>query len=147
MKTRKHVAIAAAIALCLTSLASASPLSPKLEDNYSVFVFGERKKQGDFAVVAGVREYQGQVAVCGLVFFLPGGLHWKSSEPKATQKLKFSIGGKKLVVQTGAFRRYMTEDQAMQGEAGCSLTGVPWLPAYATMPLDMEAGRVVVTES
>lgn len=113
-------------------------------ENYSVFAFGERRSEPDFIVVAGIEESDGHVAVCGLVFFTPSGTLAISYEPMVTRKLQFSIAGRKLAVQTGAFHRYRTEELALEGVAGCSVTREPWNPAYRNMPLIMQSRDVTI---
>lgn len=139
------VAIAAVIAA--STPASAETIRMELDDNVSVFAFGERKTAPDFVIVAGAREVEGRVAVCGLVFFTSAGEHARSYERKVTRKVKFSIGGARLLVQTDSFRRFDSEAEAVDGTAGCAVTNAPWSSSYATVPLEMESGDVRVTES
>jgi hypothetical protein len=148
MKT-SPIAFALAIAalLAVSHPATAEPLRIKLEDNFSVLAFGERQLEADFVIVAGAREHDGKVAVCGLVFFTPSGGLARSFERKITRKVDFSIGDTKLLVQTDAFRRFRSEADAVEGTAGCAVTQQKWSPSYATIPLTMESGYVRVTES
>ncbi len=78
---------------------------------------------------------------------MPSGELARSYERKITRKVKFSIGGTRLLVQTDAFRRFPTEAAALEGTAGCTVTKAPWSPGYATVPLEMNSGDVRVTES
>jgi hypothetical protein len=144
MRTIHNIAVAAAVSLIAVLPATAGIKQVRPTDNYSLFGFGERHLKPDFIVVAGVENIGGHVAVCGLVFFTPIGSQAVSYEPFITQKLKFSIGGTRLRVQTGAFRRYKTEELALAGTAGCSVTSVPWQPAYQTLPLEMNSGDVSI---
>jgi hypothetical protein len=142
-----------AFALAITAIvansapATAETIRIKLDDNVSVFAFGERKMEPDFVIVAGAREHEGKVAVCGQVFFTPSGDLVRPYERKITRKVKFSIGGTKLLVQTDVFRRFATEAAATDGTAGCAVTRTPWSSSYAALPLEMESGDVRVTDS
>lgn len=99
---------------------------------------------GTIVVYAGVREISAKVAVCGMVFFdKPTGTA-KAIEPKVTSKLIFKLAGKRLNVQTSAFRRYPTEAEALAGKARCFVTGTPWATAYAktTLSIELERGAI-----
>lgn len=96
---------------------------------------------GTIVVYAGVREISAKVAVCGLVFFEKPTGTARAIEPKVTSKLIFKLAGKRLNVQTSAFRRYPSEAEALAGKARCFVTGTAWAAAYAKTPLSIELER------
>jgi hypothetical protein len=66
----------------------------------------------------------------------------KRAEPQITRQMGFQLGGKKLTVETYAFKRYKSLADAEAGTAGCWVTKSAWDPAFAKLPFEMVGGRV-----
>jgi hypothetical protein len=99
---------------------------------------------GNVIVYAGVREIEGKVAVCGMVWYEKATSSTRAIEAKFTEKMSFKIAGKGLSVGTRSFNRFKTEDEAANGTARCSVTTTAWKPAYGKAKLDMKLGNVTV---
>jgi hypothetical protein len=58
------------------------------------------------------------------------------------------MAGHRIPVNTDTFRRYTSIEAAdADGRVGCSLTSIPWQPAFAQTPVEIIAGRITVAES
>lgn len=118
--------------------AIAQEILVKPDASFQAIAFSNTSKLG-MAIYAGVREIDGRVAVCGLVFFgekISNSL--RQGEPQITRKLKYILGGVRLHPQTSQFKRYKTEAEGLAGKAGCSVTNEPWQKAFAKTLLKME---------
>lgn len=144
--TEKLSQFALAILLSMASFSAnaAERLSAVPDETYDAISFGDRREHPDFVVVAGAEEIGGQVAVCGIVFFTPTGSPAKPYETLVTRKIKFYLNGIKLTVQTGAFRRYPSEEAALDGVAGCSMTRVPWQSGFDRRTFEMRSSDVAL---
>lgn len=136
MSLRALVFVAGSFGMALPVFAEAILVKP--DSSFQAIAFGKGKKL-DLAIYAGVREIDGKVAVCGLVFFGDKTTNsLRQGEPQITRKLKYSLGGIKLNPQTSNFKRYKTEAEALAGKAGCSVTSQPWQKAFAKTLLKLE---------
>lgn len=136
--------LAASLLVSFTTMAAKADQHPvAMPDNtYQGISFGDRPEKPDFFIVAGAEEINGKVAVCGFVYFSPGGASARPYEPRATQTLKFYLNGQKLRVQTGIFRRYSSEDAAFAGGARCDVTDVPWQKGFDRRTFEIRGSSV-----
>jgi hypothetical protein len=142
------VVLASSLIAFAASTAAAQPVLMPYRDGYTVHGFGDSNTHPDYVLFAGVEQIGGNLAVCGAVVFDPKGSHAKSYERKATRKVKFILGGQRIPVNTDTFRRYASIESAeADGRVGCSLTTIPWQPAFARTPLEIKAGPITVMES
>jgi hypothetical protein len=92
---------------------------------------------GTVFVYVAPREVSGKLAVCGFVFFEKATATTRSLEKQFTSQMYFSIGGTRLTVNTGKFKRYKTEDEANAGTAGCSVTNVAWQAGFGKAEIEI----------
>jgi hypothetical protein len=148
MQLCTSVVLASSLTVCAASTAVAQPILMPYREGYSVQGFGDSKSHPDFLIFAGVEQIGGHLAICGAVVFDPKGSHAKSYERKGTRKVKFILAGQRIPVNTDTFRRYASVEAAdADGRVGCSLTTIPWQPAFAKTPLEITAGPITVMES
>jgi hypothetical protein len=137
-----------ALMACAAGTAAAQPLLLPYREDYTIHGFGDAMSQPDFLIFAGAEQIGGKLAICGAVVFGPKGSHAISYEHKGTRKVKFSMAGHRIPVNTDTFRRYTSIEAAdADGRVGCSLTSIPWQPAFAQTPVEITAGRITVAES
>ena len=146
MLTTKTFAMALLLSLSLSALTAtaAERVAAIPDETYDAISFGDRVESPDFVIVAGAENIGGRVAVCGLVFFTPTGSSAKPYETQVTRKIKFYLNGQKLTVQTGAFRRYPSEEAAIKGGAGCSVTRFPWQEGFDRRTFEIRASDVTL---
>jgi hypothetical protein len=138
------LAAALAVVPCLASAAV-----PEVEPGQDFQGVGySLSSSGDVVVYAGVRNIDGKVGVCGLVWYEGKATSsTKAVEAKFTEKMRFSIGGKGLSVSTRAFKRYESKEAAQAGNvARCSVTTTAWKEAYGKAKLQMKLGNVTIYE-
>lgn len=133
---------AVVVAVFLPTLASAAV--PEVEPgndfqgiSYSI------STSGQVVIYAGIRNVNGKLAICGLVFFeKKANATTRSVEKDITDKLRFKVGGTAVKVTTRSFKRYMTEEETKGQTAGCSVNGKAWQEAYgkAKLSMDLSAG-------
>jgi hypothetical protein len=92
--------------------------------------------RSDVFLYAAVRDVGGQVAVCGTVWTENATNTAKRLERQVARKIKFSVAGQRLRVNTDEFNRYETREEAEAGLAGCSATNTAWQAGFATQPLE-----------
>lgn len=87
-------------------------------------------------IYAGIRNMNGKLAVCGLVFFEKmANATTRSAEKDITDELRVKVGGTAEKVTTRSFKRYLTEEEAKGKTAGCSVTGTSWQDGYGKVKL------------
>lgn len=99
---------------------------------------------GVVVIYAGIRNVNGKLAVCGLVFFeKKANATTRSAEKGISENIRFKVGGTAVKVTTRSFKRYMTEEEARGKTAGCSVTGKAWQDGYgkAKLTLALSAGN------
>ena len=128
--------VASVVLLLSTTFVAASPEVQPGRDfegiSYSM------STSGQVVVYAGLRNIKGKLAVCGLVFFeKKANATTRAAERQITDNIKFKIAGKSINVTPRSFTRYVTEQEADGGTAGCSVTTKAWQDAYSKAKLTM----------
>ncbi len=137
--------VAATLVACVPSLASAAVPEVKPGPDF-VGVGYSLSSSGNVIVYAGVREVGGKVAVCGMVWYEKATSSTQAIEAKFTEKMSFKIGKKGLSVNSRAFNRFKTKEDAEAGLARCSVTTTAWRAEYAKAKLTMKLGSVTIYE-
>jgi hypothetical protein len=106
-----------------------------LADDFIGFSYAINTRS-DVFMYAAVRNIGGQVAVCGTVWTENATNTAKQLERRVARKIKFSVAGQRLRVDTDEFNRYETEEAAVAGLAGCSATNTAWQEGFSTQPLE-----------
>jgi hypothetical protein len=101
---------------------------------------------GDILVLAGAREFDGKVAVCGLVSFEDASSTLRAMEPELTARITYTLAGKRLSFPTAVFYRYRSHDDAKTGNAGCAVTATPWTAALEKADFAMNLARGTVSD-
>jgi hypothetical protein len=132
--------------LCATVIAfAAGPLHAQdaavpLGDDF-VGVGYSIDRGSEIIVYAGLRNVGGQVGVCGIVLY--EGVRDRL-ERQVTRKIKFTVAGQRLRVNTDRFTRYGSLAEAESGSARCSVTNTAWQEGFAgqSLEMDLTAGSV-----
>jgi hypothetical protein len=130
----------AAVAVFLPNLAFAGSPEVKPGEDFQGISYS-MSTSGQVVIYAGLRNVDGKLAVCGLVFFeKKATATTRTSEKDVTDKIHFRIAGKSIRVTPRSFKRYLTEAEANGGNAGCSVTTKVWQDAYSKAELTMDLG-------
>jgi hypothetical protein len=93
--------------------------------------------RSDVFVYAGLRDIGGQVGVCGIIWTENATNTAKRLERQASRKIRFSVAGLRLRVNTDKFNRFDSRATAETGPAGCAITTTAWQAGFSGQPLDM----------
>jgi hypothetical protein len=143
MKYKILGAIALSLAALVESQASAQDVEVPPSDDFKGLLYAVNSKSEIF-VFAALRDVGGMVGVCGLVWTNDATNSAKFLEPKFTKKMRFSVSGQKLVVNTQKFNRFASREEANDGMAGCAVTKTAWQAAYASASLEMDLPSTTV---
>jgi hypothetical protein len=129
---------AIAVAVVVPSLAFAGAPEVKSGSDFKGISYS-MSTSGLVVVYAGVRNVQGKLAICGVVFFEKRATATtRAAEKEVTDTIHFKVSGTTIRVSPRSFKRYMSEDEASAGNAGCSVTTKVWQDAYANAELTMD---------
>jgi hypothetical protein len=133
MKIRLLVVLVSAIAFVAPTTLLAQDAEVPLGSDF-VGVGYTIDRTSEVIVYAGLRNIGGQVGVCGVVFFEGTA---NRLERQATRKIRFTVAGQRLRVNSDRFTRYNSLIAAETGSARCSVTNTSWQEGYAGQSLDM----------
>jgi hypothetical protein len=94
-------------------------------------------------VYAGLRNIGGQVGVCGIVLY--EGVRDRLGR-QVTRKIRFTVAGQRLRVNTDRFTRYGSITDAESGSARCSVTNTAWQEGFAGQSLGMDLAASAVRD-